>query len=230
VASSQQYVVHDVMIGPLTLLDAGLIAVALISGLLAMYRGLTRELLSIVSWLLAAAAAAYLVFFQKAFAEEIAAQIGLPVVVAQIIIAAVVFLIVLVVVHLITSRISDAVLDGRVGMFDRIFGLVFGVLRGFILVVIPFLFYEKLYPQPETHPGWVRNAYSLPMIRSTGQSFEALILQYFPSIEGTSAKADDAGTAVSRLTLGAPIRIDAEGAVQGHYVQSAAWSVLRTHS
>jgi uncharacterized membrane protein required for colicin V production len=46
------------MIGPLTLLDAGLIAVALISGLLAMYRGLTRELLSIVSWLLAAAAAA----------------------------------------------------------------------------------------------------------------------------------------------------------------------------
>ena len=44
------------MIGPLTYLDAALIAVALISGLLAMYRGLTREVLSIVSWAVAALA------------------------------------------------------------------------------------------------------------------------------------------------------------------------------
>lgn len=189
------------MIGPVTLLDAALIAVALISGLLAMYRGLTRELLSIVSWLMAAAAAAYLVFFQKPFVEEIGAQIGLPVVIAQIIIAAVVFLIVLVVVHLITSKISDAVLDGRVGMFDRILGLGFGVLRGFILVVIPFLFYEKLYPQPDTHPAWVKNAYSLPMIRSTGQSFETLILQYFPSIEGTQAATRAHGVNVASASL-----------------------------
>ena len=32
------------MIGPLTYLDIALIAIALLSGLLAMYRGLTREL------------------------------------------------------------------------------------------------------------------------------------------------------------------------------------------
>lgn len=172
---------------PLTLLDIALIAVALLSGLLAMYRGLTRELLSIVSWLLAAAAAFYMVFFQKALAEEIGAQIGLPLSFAQIIVAAVVFLIVLVVVHLITSRLSDSVLDSPVGMFDRIFGFLFGVARGFILVVIPFLFYEKLYPQPETHPAWIRNAYSAPVLRSTGQGFESLILRYMPSTTGDSA-------------------------------------------
>ena len=44
------------MIGPLTYLDAALIAVAFISGLLAMYRGFAREMLSIVSWLVAAGA------------------------------------------------------------------------------------------------------------------------------------------------------------------------------
>ena len=37
------------MLGPLTYLDAAVLAIALISGLLAMYRGLTRELLSISS-------------------------------------------------------------------------------------------------------------------------------------------------------------------------------------
>ncbi|MEO0730180.1 MAG: CvpA family protein, partial [Pseudomonadota bacterium] len=146
------------MIGSFSILDVGLIAICLISALLAMYRGFTREVLSILSWLLAAAAVLYFVLFQRDFAEEISGQIGLPVQIAQILIGAIIFLIVLVVVHLITSRLSDSVLDSRVGMFDRIFGFLFGALRGFILVVIPFLFYEKLYPAPETHPQWVREA------------------------------------------------------------------------
>ena len=38
------------MVGPLSYLDVFLIAISLISGLLAMYRGLTREILSILSW------------------------------------------------------------------------------------------------------------------------------------------------------------------------------------
>ena len=51
------------MIGPLTYLDAALIGITLLSGLLAMYRGLTRELLSILSWIIAAAAVLYFVLF-----------------------------------------------------------------------------------------------------------------------------------------------------------------------
>ena len=61
------------MIGPLTYLDAALIAVALISGLLAMYRGLTREVLSIVSWAVAALAVLYFVKNYKKFAEDLIA-------------------------------------------------------------------------------------------------------------------------------------------------------------
>ena len=44
---------------PITLLDIGLIAVMLISGLLAMIRGFMREVLSIVAWVLAAVATLY---------------------------------------------------------------------------------------------------------------------------------------------------------------------------
>ena len=50
------------MIGPLTYLDVGLIALAIISGLLAMYRGLGRELLSIISWIVSGVAGLY--FYQ----------------------------------------------------------------------------------------------------------------------------------------------------------------------
>jgi membrane protein required for colicin V production len=169
------------MIGPLTYLDAALIAVALISGLLAMYRGLTRELLSIVSWAAAAVAVLFFIRNYKQLAEDMAAQMGTQVAIAQIAIGAVIFLIVLIVVHLITSRLSDLVLDSSVGMIDRILGFLFGVARGFLLVVIPYMFYESFIPERENQLPWVRDAKSLPYIKGTGDSIRSTLETYMPS-------------------------------------------------
>src|SRR5690606_7616648 len=119
-----------------------------LSGLLAMYRGLTREVLSILSWIAAAAAVLYFVLFHKDIAQGLASEINAPVAIAQIAIGAIIFLIVLVIVHLITARISDTILDSRVGMIDRILGFLFGLARGFVLVVIPYMFYVSFVPDP----------------------------------------------------------------------------------
>jgi membrane protein required for colicin V production len=168
------------MIGPLTYLDAALLALATLSGLLAMYRGLTREILSILSWMVAAGAVAYFILSQRAVAEDIAKQIGAAVQVAQVALGAVLFVMVLIVVHLITSKISDSILDSNIGMIDRMLGLVFGVVRGFILIVIPFMLYENFFPEPKQQLPWVRNAITLPYIKDTGQSLRALLVQYIP--------------------------------------------------
>ena len=70
------------------------------------------------------------------------------------VVALVVALIVLIIVHLITARISDAILDSHVGMIDRVLGFIFGVVRGFILLVIPYMFYELFQPDEKAHsPG-----------------------------------------------------------------------------
>lgn len=169
------------MIGPLTYLDAALIAVAFISGLLAMYRGFAREMLSIVSWLVAASAVLYFVLYHKPFAEEMAQQMGTQVAVAQIVVGALIFVIVLIVVHLITARLSDAILDSRIGMIDRILGFIFGVFRGFILVVIPFMFYEAFFPEPEQQYPWVRDSASLPYIKATGDALRSMLETNLPS-------------------------------------------------
>jgi membrane protein required for colicin V production len=169
------------MLGPITYLDAALIAVCFISGLLAMYRGFAREMLSIVSWAVAAAAVLYFVIYHKPFAEDMATQMGTKVAIAQIAVGAIIFLIVLIVVHLITARISDAILDSRIGMIDRILGFIFGVLRGFILIVIPYMFYEAFFPDPNTHFPWVREAKTLPYIKSTGDSLRFVLESYLPS-------------------------------------------------
>jgi membrane protein required for colicin V production len=169
------------MIGPLTYLDAALIAVAFISGLLAMYRGFAREMLSIVSWLVAAGAVLYFVLYHKPFAEEMAQQMGTQVAVAQIVVGALIFVIVLIVVHLITARLSDAILDSRIGMIDRILGFIFGVFRGFILIVIPFMFYEAFFPEPEQQYPWVRDSASLPYIKATGNALRSILETNLPS-------------------------------------------------
>jgi membrane protein required for colicin V production len=174
------------MLGPLTYLDAALIAVAGLSGLLAMYRGFTREVLSILSWVAALAAVLYFVLYHKPAAEQLARQYlaGMEAkqgtMIVQIGMGAIIFLIVLVVVHLITARISDAILDSRIGMIDRTLGFVFGAVRGFVLIVIPFMFYEAFYPEPASQVDWVRNSKSLPYIRSTGNTFKSILVKVVP--------------------------------------------------
>ncbi|MEO0798482.1 MAG: CvpA family protein [Pseudomonadota bacterium] len=171
------------MVGSFSILDIVLVAVCLLSALLAMYRGFTREILSILSWLLAAGAVLYFVLFQKALADDVAGQIGLQPIIVQIILGALLFFIVLVVVHLVTSRLSEGVLDSRVGLFDRVFGFLFGVARGFILVMIPFLGYEKLNPPTAAQPApaWISQSFSGGMLRSTGAGFEQFLIQNLDS-------------------------------------------------
>ena len=101
--------------------------------------------------------------------------------VAQVGIGGLIFLVVLIIVHLITSRISDTVLDSRVGAIDRILGLAFGVARGFVLVVIPFMFYEAFVDKPEQQYPWVRDAVSRPYIKSTGDSLRIILQRLVPS-------------------------------------------------
>ncbi|HMN37853.1 MAG TPA: CvpA family protein [Hyphomicrobium sp.] len=165
----------------LTYLDAAVLAVCFISGLLAMYRGLARELLSILSWIAAAGVGAWIFFTKKDLSADVAAQTGLPPQVALAVVALVAALIVLIVVHLITARISDAILDSRVGMIDRVLGFLFGAARGFILIVIPYMFYESFQPNEEAHFPWIRNAATLPYIKSTGNTIRSILVQYAPS-------------------------------------------------
>jgi membrane protein required for colicin V production len=168
------------MLGPLTYLDAALVAIAVLSGLLAMYRGLTREVLSILSWIAAAAAVLYFVLYHRAAAEQLAQQFHAPLAVAQVVAGGIIFLLVLIIVHLITARISDTILDSRIGIIDRILGFAFGVVRGFVLIVIPYMFYESFVPDPNQQFTWVRDASSLPYIKSTGNTFRTVITRYMP--------------------------------------------------
>ena len=115
---------------PITLLDIVLIAVMLISGLLAMVRGFMREVLSIIAWILAAGATLYA--YSKLL--PLAKQYFNNDIVAAVAVIGGVFLLTLLIVSILTVRISDMVLDSRVGALDRTLGFLFGLARGLVIV------------------------------------------------------------------------------------------------
>jgi len=163
------------MSGAFTPLDLGLAVIALISGLLAMYRGLTREVLSLISWALAGAAAFYFVFYQKPFAQTLADKFfSGTLMLAQAGGGILIFLVFLVVVHLLTARFSDRVLDSHVGIIDRTLGFAFGVARGFLLVVIGFVFYTFLTDEKK-YPVWVKDAQSLQLLQDSGRPIQTMM-------------------------------------------------------
>lgn len=160
----------------LTLLDFILLGIMLVSGLLALMRGFTREVLSLVAWG-AAAIAAYVAIKQPKLIDF--AKTSIPYlekeILAQIAVGATAFLIVLIIVSIISVKISDFVVDSAAGSFDRTLGFIFGVARGFVFVAIAYLFYGWLLPY-DKQVNWVRNAYSLPMIKSAGEG----IISFMP--------------------------------------------------
>jgi membrane protein required for colicin V production len=154
---------------PITLLDGILIGFTLVSAVLAMVRGFSREILSIASWA-AAAAAAY--FFYPVVLPYVTpyidnAQIALAAA------AAIVFFIALIVVSVITMKVADFIIDSRVGALDRTLGFVYGAARGILVIAVALLFFNWLVG--ENRPSWVAQAKSLPLLEGIGERLQALL-------------------------------------------------------
>ncbi len=151
-------------------LDLSLIVVILISALLAMLRGFTREILAIASWIAAAAAGAYLYPYLVPYVKPYIAKEPW----ASIASATAIFFVALILVSIITVNLSDAILDSKVGALDRSLGFLFGAARGFVLCVIAFVFFQMLDPI-DKQPIWVKNARMRPLLQSVGDDMQAML-------------------------------------------------------
>ena len=155
---------------PITLLDIFLLAVMLISGLLAMIRGFMREVLSIAAW--AGAAVVTLLTYGKVV--PLAKQYVNNDIIAAAATAGGIFVGTLIIISLFTVRISDRILDSRIGALDRTLGFLFGLARGLIIVVVAFIFFDWLVPA-KSQPNWISGAKSRVVLQGTGQWLMSLL-------------------------------------------------------
>ena len=154
----------------ITALDGVVLAITLISALLAMFRGFVREVLSIAAWVIAAVAA--YAFYDDAlpFVRQYIRQEYVDVAIA----VAGIFFVTLIVVSIITMKISDFVIDSRIGFIDRTFGFVFGAARGILLAVVGVVFFNWLVAL-ENRPKWMVDATSYPFLTQLGDDLVAAL-------------------------------------------------------
>jgi membrane protein required for colicin V production len=155
---------------PITILDLVLLAVMLISGLLAMVRGFMREILSIAAW----GAAALVTLYSYSKLLPTAKTYFNSDTIASVAVVAGVFIGTLIIVSVITVRISDMILDSRIGALDRTLGFLFGLARGLLIVVVAYEFFTWLVPDKQ-RPDWVVAAKSRTMLDSTGEWLKGLL-------------------------------------------------------
>lgn len=154
---------------PITLLDGILIGITLVSAVLAMVRGFSREVLSVASWAIAAISAylfypLVLPYLEPHISSETIAKIAA---------LAAVFFVTLIIVSLITMKIADFIIDSRIGALDRTLGFLFGAARGVLLMVVAMLFFNWLVPTNQ--PAWIADAKSKPMLDSLGTELIELL-------------------------------------------------------
>ena len=147
---------------PITILDLVLLAVMLISGLLAMVRGFMREILSIAAWGAAALVTLYafgkLLPTAKPISITTRGERGRH--------------------RRRLHRYPDRGLHRHgadlrhdpgfpIGALDRTLGFLFGLARGLLIVVVAFLFFSWLVPDKQ-RPDWVTGAKSRVVLQGTG--------------------------------------------------------------
>jgi membrane protein required for colicin V production len=182
-------------------LDLIVLAVIVISGLLAMLRGFTREVMAILSWGAAAAAAIYLYPLVIPYLADPASPVHIAKDALRPYIAgASVFFVVLILVSIITIRISDAILDSKIGALDRSLGFLFGLARGLLLCAIAFIFLNWLAPdavngadKTGAKKDWIANSASIPLLKTASAQLLALLPDDPDGLIAKMKKAKPAG-------------------------------------
>lgn len=150
--------------------DIGILAVLLLSGLLALLRGFVHEILSFAAWVGAALVALYAFPYVQPYARQVVAVQ----VIADVGAGAVVFLISLIILSMLARALGHRVQDSGLSALDRTLGLAFGLVRGAVLVCLAWLFFAWLVPEDD-HPTWVKEAKALPLVKQGATMLRDLV-------------------------------------------------------
>jgi hypothetical protein len=163
-------------------LDIVVFGIPVLLGLLVMWRGVRRSLLSLpvriliallAAWLVSTAASAYLVVDAQSFLAAIGQRLGVPIAFGLSAIGWIVFLAVLLAVLIVLSRIRSRALQNathNVGVVPSVPRFVVGAACGLLLVIclaVPtLLFSEALQPDPTQLAAEFQGSFSFPMLKS----------------------------------------------------------------
>lgn len=168
-------------------LDIGIFAVLLASAVFAYFRGLTREVLSIVDWIGAIFATIYGFPLVRPFARQFTEYA----IVADFAAGIVLFVVSLMMLSLFTRMISKRIRESALNAVDRSLGFLFGLLRGALIVLVAYLAFDYIYPMKE-QPKFIKEARAMALVKPGAALLATLIPEGFGGA-GKDEKAAKAG-------------------------------------
>jgi len=155
-------------------LDIAVLAVVVISALLAFTRGIVREMLSVAGWIAAAFATLYIFPYVQPFARKyisitLAADLGA---------ALIIFLVTLTIISIGSGWLAKQIHETEFKPLDRSLGFVFGALRGLVLLCLAYLLFNWAY-KPDEQPVWVKEARSRPVLAYGAKVLVSLVPEDF---------------------------------------------------
>lgn len=165
-------------------LDVVFLIIVGISALVGIVRGMTKEVLSIFGWVLAAAALYFLVpivdpIMQQYVASKILSNI----------VSGMVILIVFCIVWLLTAdRLAAIVRSSKLSALDRIFGFLFGMVRGALIVILIAVMITTLIPEQSKEGVFAKSQY-FKLANDTAEPLKAMIPNEW--VDGVKAKMSE---------------------------------------
>lgn len=164
----------------LTAIDGGIIILVILSAILAMAQGMTREILSIASVSIAAVVASHLAepcspaiewFFDV---TPITNQVPLSKeTISSVIAGGICFVLIWLLLAILTHRLSEMVENSAIGAVDRGLGLVFGALRGLFIAGFIFILFTYVSSRSR-YPEMLAQARLLPVLEETAWALSSI--------------------------------------------------------
>jgi len=184
--------------GGLNPVDIAVIAIVLVSALMAFARGFVREVLSVAAWVGAAFVTLYAF---PLVAPEVRLQIDSRWLADGATVLGV-FTLSLVVFSVLTHMVSGRVQESSLSAIDRSLGFAFGVLRGAVIVSLGYMFMGWLWSEP---PQWLQEARTRPLMAAGAQTLREML---------PNANLDPAQREAERLRRQAEEAIQAQRALE----------------
>lgn len=155
---------------PINVTDMAVIAIVLISGILAFTRGFFREVLSIGSWVAAFFASLYLYPYVAPYIRDLLGWGDM----ADLAAGAVVFVASVIVMSLLSHYVAAALKASSLTAVDRSLGFLFGIARGAVLICLLYLGLNWLI-EDNGYPKWVSEARTLPLVEQGAETLVSLV-------------------------------------------------------
>ena len=155
---------------PLNNLDVVILIITAVSALIALFRGLVKEVLSIVGWTLAAV----VVFYMLPILTPIAKNYIASSMMASIVTALAVLIVFYVVWLLTTDKLIGKIRSSKLSALDRVLGLLFGVVRACLIVILFNILLSWVLPE-ESKEGMFKESRYFQLAGEFAKPIEGLI-------------------------------------------------------